>query len=674
MSMLTSGKVAMEELMFIQSDRVGRFTPMGATVIDGGVTFRTWAPNARDVFLMRNPEIFGAPPAAWRPDPADGLAPLGDGTWAGFAPGMGEGAPYLFWISGTGSSGPKRDPYARELGRNFPTCPCLVRDAARYPWHDQGWRRPAFRDLIIYQLHIGTFWAVDAAGRDRRLQYGRFLDVVEKIPYLSDLGVTAIQPLPIQEYEGDFGLGYAGLDYFSPEMTYQVHDPAELARHVAIVNALLQARGAAPVTVEDLVPGPNQLKCLVDLCHLQGIAVLFDLVYNHAGGGFDDRSLAYYDREPQANDWSQDKRSLFFGNGGWAGGLVFDYASDGVRQFLIDNACFFLDEYRIDGIRYDEISVASNFGGDGFCRDLSSTVRARRPEAIQIAEYWNWDRARAVSPPPDGLGFDAALADGLRDALRAVLAQVSRGRDAVVDLDQLAAALYPPQAFPNAWRADQCLENHDIVRWDYGANAPRAPRVAALADPSNARSWYARSRARVATALLLTAPGIPMLFMGEEFLEDKPWHDDVAHWAQFLIWWEGLERDGDMRDFLRFTTDLIWLRRTYPALRGEGIRVPQVHNVDRIIVMHRWVEGEGRDAVVVASFNETTLRDYAIELPWAGGWNEAFNSDFYDHFPNPSVVGNGGSVHAIEGQGRIYPATGRLTIPANGAIVLARQS
>jgi 1,4-alpha-glucan branching enzyme len=422
---------------------------------------------------MRDPQILEVRPVGWTPDPADRLGSLGDGTWAGFAPGMGEGAPYLFWINGSGSSGPKRDPYARELGPNFPHCPCLVRDPRRYPWHDQGWHRPAFRDLIIYQLHIGTFWAVDAAGRDRRLQYGRFLDVVEKIPYLSDLGATAIQPLPIQEYDGDFGLGYAGLDYFSPETTYQVHEPADLARHVAIVNALLQTRGAAPVTVEDLIPGPNQLKCLVDLCHLHGIAVLFDLVYNHAGGGFDDRSLAYYDREPQAHDWSQDKRSLFFGNGGWAGGLVFDYASDGVRQFLIDNARFFLDEYRIDGIRYDEISVASNFGGDRFCRDLSATVRTYRPEAIQIAEYWNWDRARAVIPAPDGLGFDAALADGLRDALRVVLAQVSGGRDALVDLDRLAAALYPLPAFPNAWRADQCLENHDVVRWDYGANAPR---------------------------------------------------------------------------------------------------------------------------------------------------------------------------------------------------------
>jgi len=153
-----------------QGDRVSRLTPMGATVVHNGVTFRTWAPNARDVFLLRNLEILDAPPADWTPDPADRLIPLGDGTWAGFVPGMGEGAPYLLWVSGPGSSGPKRDPYARELGLNFPNGPCLVRDPARYPWHDQGWQRPKFQDLIIYQLHIGTFWAVDAAGSDRRLQ------------------------------------------------------------------------------------------------------------------------------------------------------------------------------------------------------------------------------------------------------------------------------------------------------------------------------------------------------------------------------------------------------------------------------------------------------------------------------------------------------------------------
>ena len=98
-------------------------------------------------------------------------------------------------------------------------------------------------------------------------------------------------------------------------------------------------------------------------------------------------------------------------------------------------------------------------------------------------------------------------------------------------------ALYPPPGFPAAWTAVQCLENHDVVRWDYEQNRARAPRVPALADPSNPRSWYARSRSRVATTLLLTAPGIPMLFMGQEILEHKPWHDDIRFWSRFLIWW-----------------------------------------------------------------------------------------------------------------------------------------
>ena len=119
------------------SHAIGLRTKMGATVVEGGVTFRTWAPQARDVFLMRDPTILEAPPTGWGPDPGDRLVPLGDGTWAGFAAGMGEGAPYLFWIDGTGGSGPKRDPYARELGDDFPRCACLVRDPARYPWHDQ---------------------------------------------------------------------------------------------------------------------------------------------------------------------------------------------------------------------------------------------------------------------------------------------------------------------------------------------------------------------------------------------------------------------------------------------------------------------------------------------------------------------------------------------------------
>lgn len=648
---------------------IGRDTRMGATLVSGGTTFRTWAPAARDVYVVTDADATTSW-SSWTSNPADRLIPLEDGTWAGFVPDVAEGDPYLFWVRGPvgGTEGFKRDPYTCELGTTptFPNCPCLVRDARSYPWHDAGWTSPPFHTFIIYQLHAGMFWGADPQAP----HYGRFLDVIARLPYLRELGVTAIQLLPIQEYDGDFGLGYSGLDYFSPEMAYQVEDQTELARHLEPINALLAAQGHAPLAPRDVVPGPNQLKCLIDLCHLHGLAVIFDLVFNHAGGDFGDRSLRFYDRQSDTDD----RRTLYFTDQGWAGGKVFDYAQNGVRQFLIDNALFFLNEYRVDGIRYDEVTVMHHHGGDAFCRDLTSTVRYAKPQAIQIAEYWSWDRAFPVTGVPDGLGFDSALGDSLRDALRAVLSEAAGGAGSTVHLDRVRDALYPPPAFPAAWKVVHCLENHDVVRWDYEHNRPRAPRVPSLADPSNPRSWYARSRSRVTTTLLLTAPGIPMLFMGQEILEDKPWHDDIRFWSQFMIWWDGLSVDRSMRDFLRFAQDLIQLRRRYPAICGEGIRIPQVHNHDRVIVVHRWLEGEGRDLVVVASLNEATLDGYLIDLPWPGRWQEVFNSDLYDHFPNPWVTGNGGSVFADGPAGTHYPYTARIRIPANGALVFARES
>jgi 1,4-alpha-glucan branching enzyme len=284
---------------------------MGATLHPGGALFRTWAPNAQDVYVVTDA---GATSewTIWSPVPSDRLVPLGDGTWAGFVPSLGEGDPYLFWVRGPlgGSEGFKRDPYARELASkpDFPNCPCLIRHPATYSWRATAWRPPSFHELIIYQLHVGVFWAVDSAGADRRRTYGRFLDIVEKIPYLRSLGVTAIQLLPVQEYSGDFSLGYNGLDYFSPEMTFQVEEPDQVERYLTTVNAMLAAGGRPQLSLSELLPGPNQLKCLIDLCHLNGIAVIFDLVYNHAGGGFDDRSIAFFDRmRPGGAPWQDDK-------------------------------------------------------------------------------------------------------------------------------------------------------------------------------------------------------------------------------------------------------------------------------------------------------------------------------------------------------------------------------
>ena len=655
--------------MSVQFQFVNPATPMGATVIGGGTTFRTWAPRAKNVYLLTGNALAGSTAAGWMPSPDDRLTPLGDETWGGFLPGASDGAQYMFWVEGIGATGPKRDPYARELSPDpaFPASYCVVRQAASYPWHDAAWRTPDFRDLILYQLHIGTWWAVDRDGNDvRATRGGRFLDAVTRLGYLHDLGVNAIQLLPIQEFATQYSEGYNGVDYFSPEGLYQVDDD-DLARYLAQINAILAFLEKPPLTLDQLRPGINQLKCLIDLAHLYGIAVIFDLVYNHAGGDFGDQCLWFYDRFTNGNK----NNSLYFTDEDWAGGQVFAYWNAHVRQFLIDNAVFFLNEYRIDGIRYDEVRVISDNvpSGRALCQDMTGTVRFVRPASIQIAEYWDWDRASPVTAVPAGLGFDAALGDGFRDAVRALVSQAAGGETAQLGFDAIAQSVYPPEGYDAAWRLVQCLENHDIT---YAAH-DGAARVAMLADPTNRRSWYARSRSRAAAALLLAAPGIPALFMGEEILEDKLWSDDEKDHPGHLVWWDGLKTDTVMADYLRFMQDLVALRRREPALRADGVRVSRVNDYDRVIVVHRWVAdgSPGRDVLAVVSFDENPKRGYGIGLPRSGRWMELFNSDFYDGFPNSNAVGNNGVVDAEGPSLDGFEQSALISIPANGALFLA---
>ena len=653
--------------MAVQFQFVDRATPMGANLVADGATFRTWAPRARDVFLMTGDALTQSAAAGWAPNADDRLTPLGDGTWAGFLAGAACGLEYMFWINGEASQGPKRDPYARELTLkpDFPASWCILRDPAAYPWHDGAWRAPDFRDLIIYQLHVGTWWAMDRTGAVAiASRGGRFLDVATRLDYLRDLGVNAIQLLPIQEFETEFSEGYNGVDYFSPEQRYQTGGDDDLAWYLEKINAALASFGAGPMGLAAIRPGANQLKCLIDLAHLHGIAVIFDLVYNHAGGGFDPHSLWFYDRFADGDQ----NNSLYFTDEGWAGGLVFAFWNANVRQFLIDNASAFVKEYRIDGVRYDEVRVISNNRPGGFelCQDMTSTLRFIRPSAIQIAEYWDWDRALPVTPVPAGLGFDAALGDAFRDAVRGLLARAAEGEGAQLQLDPVAGALAPPPGYDAAWRIVQCLENQDLTYLGHDG----AARVAALADPTDRRSWYARSRSRAAAALLFAAPGIPALFMGQEILEDKLWCDDEKGHPGHLIWWDGLAAGKVMSDYLRFMRDLIALRRRQPALAAEGVRASRVNDFDRVIVIHRWIAdgGPGQDVVAVASFDERPKFGYGIGLPRSGRWIEFFNSDYYDDFPNPSAIGNGGAITANGPPLDGFVQSAAITIPANGAL------
>lgn len=632
--------------------------PMGANLAAAGATFRLWAPAALSVSVAGTFNNWTKLP----------LAPGQDGYWSNYVPGVNAGDEYKFWVDGTGSSGWKRDPYARSLTRDpgWPHSNCEVLRRSDFPWHDQDHRPPAFSDLVIYQLHIGAFYSVDENGNDQRAnRAGRFLDVLSKLEYLVDLGVNAVQFLPIQEFSGPRSLGYSGTDCFSPEMDYSVApDDPEFATYLAEVNALLARKGRSPLTADDIDDQPKQLMAVIELMHLYGLSVIFDMVFNHAGGGLDDESLYFLDREPDGDQ----NRSLYFTNQEMAGGLAFAYWKQEVRQFLIDNAGFFFDEYHVDGYRFDEVSAIDRFGGWNFLLDLTDTLRSKKPEAPLIAEYWA-DQSVVVRPRGDGgAGFDSVISSGLRNAVRAVLADTARGADAPVNLDTLAAALYPP--FGAGWRQVQQLENQDIVRIDNKTD--RAPRIAALADSTNARSWYARSRARVANGLLLTAPGIPCLFMGQEFLEDKYWSDNPGFFTDTLIWWDGLDSDPTMQDFRRFMKELIALRRSQEALRGNAMNVFHVHNGNRVLAFHRWIEGIGADVVIAVNLNETTWYDYALGFPGGGHWREVFNSDVYDNWVNPATAGNGGGIDANGPPMHGMSNSAGIVIPANGFVVFTR--
>jgi 1,4-alpha-glucan branching enzyme len=325
-------------------------------------------------------------------------------------------------------------------------------------------------------------------------------------------------------------------------------------------------------------------------------------------------------------------------------------------------------------LRYDEISQLLNLNvntGPDFCRRITAACRSVRPDAIHNAEFWPSETGVTGAsdvvndPKHGGLDFDVRQADGLRLAVRSAIAGAAHGRDATVDMGTIAFEIQNVPQFRDKWRAVQCVENHDLV---YKGRELRIPR---LADGSNPRSWYARSRSRVATGLLLTAPGIPQLFMGQEFLEDKPWSDNPDEGLN--IFFGGLSgQDNSMRNHLRFTRDLIALRKRQAGLNGEGVNAFLYHNIDRVIAFQRWVEGVGEDVVVIASLNEFTFYGYTVGFPGRGRWREIFNSDVYDNWVNPVTAGNGGQVFADGPAAQGLPFSASVVIPANGLVVFAR--
>ena len=425
---------------------------------------------------------------------------------------------------------------------------------------------------------------------------GTFDTVITKLDYLRDLGVNAIQLMPSDEFPGDISWGYNPAYIFAIEQSYG---------------------------------GPNGLRRLVDAAHARGIAVLYDVVYNHLGP--DDLDLWQFD------GWGEHGQGGIYFYNDWRnhtpwGDTRPDFGRSEVRHYLRDNALRWLEEHYCDGLRWDATGWIRNVWGrnrdpgsdlpDGWnlMQWINTEIRTRQPWKISIAEDMQDNESLTRPVQEGGAGFGAQWGAGFLHTVRGIIVGEDDNRR---NLNALRDVLM--QRFNGAgFQRVVYTESHDEV-----AEAAGQARVPELIWPGHADSVFSQKRSTLGAALVLTAPGIPMLFMGQEFLEGGAWSD-----ARELDWTK-VERFAGIRNLYR---DLVRLRRnwynTTQGLKGHHVNVHHVNDQDKVLAFHRWDRGGPRDDVVVlANLANRGYDRYRIGLPRGGLWRVRVNSDWRGYSP-----------------------------------------
>ncbi|WP_338868028.1 malto-oligosyltrehalose trehalohydrolase [Spirosoma sp. SC4-14] len=377
--------------------------------------------------------------------------------------------------------------------------PSEVVDHTAYMWHDQHWRGLPFRDLIFYQLHVGTFTSE-----------GTFEAIIPRLSELAQLGINALQLLPICQFPGQRNWGYDGVYLYSVQESYG---------------------------------GPAGLKKLVDACHTHGIAVFLDVVYNHMG--------------PEGNYYSQ------FGpyftekyHTPWGNALNFDRDwADGVREFIANNTLFWFEQYHIDGLRFDAIHEVIDMGAVSIWELIYSKVTYLEEQlgrSLYLVAESDLNSPRVVKPPElGGYGFRAQWLDDFHHALHVLVNKA--GKDKYADfnrIEQLARAY-----------TDGFVSSGDYVAFrkrrfgasSAGISGDRFVVFNLNHDQVGNQSGRERlsllvgfERQKVAAAAMLLAPYIPMLFMGEEYADESPFFYFVSHSDKELV--EAV-REGRKKEF-----------------------------------------------------------------------------------------------------------------------------
>ena len=582
---------------------------------ESGTSFRVWAPNALDVHLTGAFDGWSASAAP--------MAAEAGGNWSLDVRQLAAGAQYRYVIQTPTETLWKNDPRARAITNSLGNS--IVLDPAQWDWGAQPWSMPPWNELVLYELHVGTF--EDTPGGPP----GSLWSARQRLAYLQDLGVNAIELMPVMEFPADFSWGYNPSHPFAVEVAYG---------------------------------GVQQLQLFVREAHEHGIAVLLDVVYNHFGPS--DLDLWRFD------GWSQaGYGGIYFYNSIQAqtpwGDTRPDFGRGEVRQYLRDNALWWLEGLRLDGLRLDSTSnirlgpLGNNPDGWSLMQWINDEVDASQPWKLVIAEdmYDAPNDWITKDTGAGGAGFDSQWEALFVHPLRAAVETGDDNARNMWAVHDAIAHTYNADAFERVIYT----ESHDEV-------ANGRTRVPEAIWPGNAGSYYPKKRSTLAAALVMTSPGIPMLFQGQEILEDGFFADsDPVDWSK-LVTFAGIQQ---------MYKDMIALRRNQggvtAGLLGQHTNVHHVDDTNKLIAFQRWDQGgAGDDVIVVANFANRSWslgEGYEIGFPEAGDWQVRFNSDWsgYDtsfgNHPSPTVIAGGLPYDGL-------PARGEISIGPYSVLVLSR--
>lgn len=461
----------------------------GATVERSGVRFRLWAPRLRSVRVA-----IGQDPAEFiemRPETA--------GEFTGFAESLCAGADYMY-LTDSGRRLP--DPVSRwqPYGVHGPS---RVVDPAAFSWSDHGWAGIPLQDYLIYELHTGTF-----------TPEGTFDSIIPRLACLRELGVTAIELMPVAEFPGCRNWGYDGVGMYAPQSSYG---------------------------------GPLGLKALVDACHRNELAVILDVVYNHVGpeGNYLPEFAPFFTASYRTP---------------WGEAINYDGAeSDGVRRFVVDNALYWLTEYHMDALRLDAIHGIFDFSARHILEEMAGEFHAqanRLGRAAWLIAESDLNDARVIKPTNvGGYGVDAQWLDDFHHSLHTSLTFDTRGYFADFDgLQNLAKAI------ASGFVYDGCHSRYRHRR--HGSSSMDRPGGQFVAftqnhdQIANALSGIRSSKRlsleqqKLAAAILFFSPYLPLLFMGQEYGETAGFYYFTDHGDRALAEAVRQGRRKDAGDFL----------------------------------------------------------------------------------------------------------------------------